>query len=135
MSERVSMPNLVKQLTVEQIEDIREIVISLNEGLEQLPKTFDKSFKEKINTILDITKEIEKHSINLKSNILESQKVQNSIIMNKLNDFQKENIKTITESVKKSQPSKLNLFLIIFIASCITDLCISAAFISMFLFL
>ncbi|WP_261887491.1 hypothetical protein [Vibrio aerogenes] len=59
---RVDMSSLVKQLTVEEIEEIREAVHSLDETIRQIPKELDGSFQSKINRILDITSDVEAQS-------------------------------------------------------------------------
>lgn len=60
----VDWKKLIKSLTIDDLADLREEVIALDEALKRVPHSFDKSFQEKINTILHITSEVEKHAVN-----------------------------------------------------------------------
>ncbi len=62
----IEYPDLIKHLTVNQIEDIRESVFHLQQTIEQVPKELDNSFASKINRILDITSDIEAASRELR---------------------------------------------------------------------
>jgi hypothetical protein len=70
----VDWGDLLKTLTVDQLVQLKEEVLDLEKALKLIPKAFDESFQEKINTILDITSEIEKHSINYQINVSEQVK-------------------------------------------------------------
>lgn len=86
MTETESVPfaKLIKQLTVTELEDLREHIISVIEAIESVPKQFDSSFQAKINNILEIVSEIEVHSKNLKKEIENSTKSDTEKIIEKL---------------------------------------------------
>ncbi|WP_281546252.1 hypothetical protein [Grimontia sp. SpTr1] len=72
-SEKLPMSKLVKELTVAEIEDLRELVISVSEALEMVPKSFDNSFQSKINRIIDVSSDLE---ASIKKLLKEVEKVQ-----------------------------------------------------------
>lgn len=74
MSEGFPYPKLTKQLTVLELEDIREELLALSEAMKLVPSEFDASFQQKINRVLDITSEVEHHSKQLRAGIEQSQK-------------------------------------------------------------
>ena len=74
MSEGFPYPKLTKQLTVLELEDIREELLALSEAMRLVPSEFDASFQQKINRVLDITSEVEHHSKQLRAGIEQSQK-------------------------------------------------------------
>ncbi len=56
---------LIKTMTLDQIAVLRDEVILLEKALHNIAPAFDGAFQTKINTILEITSEVEKHSENL----------------------------------------------------------------------
>ncbi|MGR5445419.1 hypothetical protein ACPV47_10985 [Vibrio jasicida] len=73
MSEGFPYPKLTKQLTLLELEDMREEILALGEALKLVPSEFDASFQKKINRLLDITSEVEHHSRQLRTGIEKSQ--------------------------------------------------------------
>ncbi|WP_191117127.1 hypothetical protein [Vibrio campbellii] len=73
MSEGFPYPKLAKQLTLLELEDMREEILALGEALKLVPSEFDTSFQKKINRLLDITSEVEHHSRQLRTDIEHSQ--------------------------------------------------------------
>ncbi len=74
MSEGFPYPKLTKQLTLLELEDMREELLALSETLKLVPREFDTSFQKKINRILDITNEVEHHTKQLRASIEKSQR-------------------------------------------------------------
>lgn len=105
MSDGVPYPKLTKQLTVMEISEITEEVISLSEALKLIPKEFDASFQQKLNRVLDVTNEIEHHSNLLKKNVELAQ----IATKEQIKDDNKELISTISKEIK----SHLNGYMII----------------------
>ena len=75
MSEGVPYPKLTKLLTVTELQDIREEILSLSEALKSVPSEYDASFQQKINRVLDITSEVEHHTRKLRNEIEEAQRL------------------------------------------------------------
>jgi len=73
MSEGFPYPTLTKQLTLVELEEMREELLALGEALKLVPSEFDASFQQKINRVLDITSEVEHHSKQLRAGIEQSQ--------------------------------------------------------------
>ncbi len=57
---------LVLALTIDQLAVLRENVIDMESALKMIPSAFDASFQTKINTVIEITAELEKHAIKQK---------------------------------------------------------------------
>jgi hypothetical protein len=83
MSEGFPYPKLTKQLTVLELEDIREELLALSEAMRLVPSEFDASFQQKINRVLDITSEVEHHSKQLRAGIEQSQKAFSETLIQK----------------------------------------------------
>ena len=83
MSEGFPYPKLTKQLTVLELEDIREELLALSEAMKLVPSEFDASFQQKINRVLDITSEVEHHSKQLRAGIEQSQKAFSETLIQK----------------------------------------------------
>lgn len=96
MSNGVPYAKLTKQLTVLEISEMTEELISLSDALKLIPKEFDASFQQKLNRILDITNEIEHHSNLLKKNVELAQNATKEQIKND----NKELISTISKEIK-----------------------------------
>lgn len=75
MSEGVPYPKLTKLLTVAELQDIREEILSLSEALKSVPREYDASFQQKTNRVLDITSEVEHHTRKLRNEIEEAQRL------------------------------------------------------------
>ncbi|MCG9625386.1 hypothetical protein L1D34_11075 [Vibrio mediterranei] len=90
MTESFPYPKLAKQLTVSELEDIREEVLALAEALKHVPEEFDFSFQEKIHRVLDITNELTSYTKQLRDTIEQSQ-----------TSFQEELIHTLAQEQHK----------------------------------
>ncbi|WP_321273624.1 hypothetical protein [uncultured Vibrio sp.] len=83
MSEGFPYPKLTKQLTVLELEDIREELLALSEAMKLVPSEFDASFQQKINRVLDVTSEVEHHSKQLRAGIEQSHKAFSETLIQK----------------------------------------------------
>ncbi|MDA0385568.1 hypothetical protein [Vibrio owensii] len=87
MSEGVPYPELTKLLTVAELQDIREEILSLSEALKSVPSEYDASFQQKINRVLDITSEVEHHTRKLRNEIEEAQRLFKESVTDNQNAF------------------------------------------------
>lgn len=87
MSEGVPYPKLTKLLTVTELQDIHEEILSLSEALKTVPSEYDASFQQKINRVLDITSEVEHHTRKLRNEIEEAQRLFNQSVTDNQNAF------------------------------------------------
>ncbi|GAK21654.1 hypothetical protein [Vibrio owensii] len=68
-----NLAKITKELTLDELHELRETVLALSEAMKLVPSEFDASFKQKINRLLDITSEVEHHSKQLRTGIEQSQ--------------------------------------------------------------
>ncbi|WP_104029891.1 hypothetical protein [Vibrio jasicida] len=67
------LAKITKELTLDELHELREAVLALSEAMKLVPSEFDASFQQKINRVLDITSEVEHHSKQLRAGIEQSQ--------------------------------------------------------------
>lgn len=87
MSEAFPYPKLTKQLTLSELEDIREASLAMSEALALIPKEFDASIQQKINRVLDITSEVEHHTRQLRNSIEQAQKASHESLNHEIRDI------------------------------------------------
>lgn len=104
MSEGFPYPKLTKQLTVLELEDIREELLALSEAMRLVPSEFDASFQQKINRVLDITSEVEHHSKQLRAAIEQSQKAFSETLIQK----QQKQYERLLKAIDKRIEDKLS---------------------------
>ena len=114
MSEAFPSPKLAKQLTVTELEDIRESVLALEEALKSVPEEFDFSFQEKIHRVLDVTNEITNHTKLLRETIEQSQvsfqkEITNALIQEQNKRLDKHQVKIENLFYGCVRPDKLSL--------------------------
>lgn len=68
-----NLAQITKELTLDEIHELREAILALSEALKLVPSEFDASFQKKIHRLLDITSEVEHHSRQLRTDIEHSQ--------------------------------------------------------------
>ncbi|WP_045423219.1 hypothetical protein [Vibrio jasicida] len=68
-----NLAQITKELTLDELHELREAILALSEALKLVPSEFDTSFQKKINRLLDITSEVEHHSRQLRTDIEKSQ--------------------------------------------------------------
>lgn len=68
-----NLAQITKELTLDELHELREAILALSEALKLIPSEFDTSFQKKINRLLDITGEVEHHSRQLRTDIEKSQ--------------------------------------------------------------
>lgn len=68
-----NLAQITKELTLDELHEVREALLALSEALKLVPSEFDTSFQKKINRLLDITSEVEHHSRQLRTDIEHSQ--------------------------------------------------------------
>ncbi|WP_372378855.1 hypothetical protein ACBZ91_21660 [Vibrio natriegens] len=100
MSEGFPYPKLTKQLTVLELEDIREELLALSEAMRLVPSEFDASFQQKINRVLDITSEVEHHSKQLRAGIEQSHKAFNETLIQKQQKQYEQLLKAIDKRIE-----------------------------------
>ncbi|ANQ23749.1 hypothetical protein BA893_19115 [Vibrio natriegens] len=104
MSEGFPYPKLTKQLTVLELEDIREELLALSEAMRLVPSEFDASFQQKINRVLDIISEVEHHSKQLRAAIEQSQKAFSETLIQK----QQKQYERLLKAIDKRIEDKLS---------------------------
>ncbi|GAL27783.1 hypothetical protein JCM19239_1504 [Vibrio variabilis] len=68
-----NLATLTKELTLDELHELREEIATLEEALKNVPEEFDFSFQEKIHRVLDITNELTDHTKQLRDTIEHSQ--------------------------------------------------------------
>ncbi|MFH0270590.1 hypothetical protein [Vibrio jasicida] len=125
MSEGFPYPKLTKQLTLLELEDMREELSALSEALKLVPSEFDASFQQKINRVLDITSEVEHHSKQLRTGIEHSQQAfHNSLIR----DMRQEHEQQLV-AIKKLISGKLSGYIPVNKGFFFTALLVNAVFV------
>ncbi|MCY9876898.1 hypothetical protein OTK59_10070 [Vibrio natriegens] len=125
MSEGFPYPKLTKQLTVLELEDIREELIALSEAMRLVPSEFDASFQQKINRVLDITSEVEHHSKQLRAGIEQSQKAFSETLIQK----QEKQYERLLKAIDKRIEDKLSGYMPVNKGFIYTALFINALFV------
>ncbi|WP_434529589.1 hypothetical protein [Vibrio sp. K4] len=103
MSEGVPYPKLTKLLTVMELQDIREEILSLSEALKSVPREYDASFQQKTNRVLDITSEVEHHTRKLRNEIEEAQRLFKQSVTDNQDTFHK----SISNQISTGQVQQL----------------------------
>ncbi len=125
MSEGFPYPKLTKQLTVLELEDIREELLTLSEAMRLVPSEFDASFQQKINRVLDITSEVEHHSKQLRAGIEQSQKAFSETLIQK----QEKQYERLLKAIDKRIEDKLSGYIPVNKGFIFTALFINALFV------
>ncbi|MFW8631645.1 hypothetical protein [Vibrio natriegens] len=125
MSEGFPYPKLTKQLTVLELEDIREELLALSEAMRLVPSEFDASFQQKINRVLDITSEVEHHSKQLRAGIEQSQKAFSETLIQK----QEKQYERLLKAIDKRIEDKLSGYMPVNKGFIFTALFINALFV------
>ncbi len=125
MSEGFPYPKLTKQLTVLELEDIREELLTLSEAMRLVPSEFDASFQQKINRVLDITSEVEHHSKQLRAGIEQSQKAFSETLIQK----QEKQYERLLKAIDKRIEDKLSGYMPVNKGLIFTALFINALFV------
>lgn len=125
MSEGFPYPKLTKQLTVLELEDIREELLALSEAMRLVPSEFDASFQQKINRVLDITSEVEHHSKQLRAGIEQSQKAFSETLIQK----QEKQYERLLKAIDKRIEDKLSGYIPVNKGFIFTALFINALFV------
>lgn len=60
---------LIRTMTLDQLAVLQDHVIDLSKALQTIPAAFDNSFQTKINTILEITEEIDNHAVKFQAEV------------------------------------------------------------------
>ncbi|EJE8675707.1 hypothetical protein M5236_004422 [Vibrio parahaemolyticus] len=81
------LADVTKELTLEELHELREEILSLSEALKTVPSEYDASFQQKINRVLDITSEVEHHTRKLRNEIEEAQRLFNQSVTDNQNAF------------------------------------------------
>lgn len=68
------LAEVTKELTIDEVHELREELLSLSQALKTVPSEYDASFQQKINRVLDITSEVEHHTRKLRNELEESQR-------------------------------------------------------------
>lgn len=79
-----NLAQITKELTLDELHELRETVLALSEAIKLVPSEFDASFQQKINRLLDITSEVEHHSRQLRVGIEQSQQIFSDSLIQKV---------------------------------------------------
>ncbi|MCR9998683.1 hypothetical protein NB620_00190 [Vibrio alginolyticus] len=82
-----SLAEITKELTLEELHELREEILSLSEALKTVPSEYDASFQQKINRVLDITSEVEHHTRQLRNSIEQAQKASHESLNHEIRDI------------------------------------------------
>ncbi len=111
------LATIAKELTLDELHELREEILTLEEALKQVPQEFDFSFQEKIHRVLDITSELEHYTKQLRDTITQSQQtfqqeLNNSLIQeqSRHHDKLKAELKNLLYEQSKNQVSRTFIF-------------------------
>jgi len=82
-----SLAQITKELTLEELHELREEILSLSEALKTVPSEYDASFQQKMNRVLDITSEVEHHTRQLRNGIEQAQKASHESLNREIRDI------------------------------------------------
>lgn len=82
-----SLAEITKELTLEELHELREEILSLSEALKTVPSEYDASFQQKINRVLDITSEVEHHTRQLRNSIEQAQKASHESLNHEIREI------------------------------------------------
>lgn len=82
-----SLAQITKELTLEELHELREEILSLSEALKTVPSEYDASFQQKMNRVLDITSEVEHHTQQLRNGIEQAQKASHESLNREIRDI------------------------------------------------
>ncbi|HGS5703878.1 TPA: hypothetical protein ACMDOW_004692 [Vibrio parahaemolyticus] len=82
-----SLAEITKELTLEELHELREEILSLSEALKTVPSEYDASFQQKMNRVLDITSEVEHHTRQLRNSIEQAQKASHESLNREIRDI------------------------------------------------
>ncbi|WP_085344640.1 hypothetical protein [Vibrio sp. ArtGut-C1] len=82
-----SLAQITKELTLEELHELREEILSLSEALKTVPSEYDASFQQKMNRVLDITSEVEHHTRQLRNSIEQAQKASHESLSHEIRDI------------------------------------------------
>ncbi|OCH69553.1 hypothetical protein A6E00_08550 [Vibrio diabolicus] len=82
-----SLAQITKELTLEELHELREEILSLSEALKAVPSEYDASFQQKMNRVLDITSEVEHHTRQLRNGIEQAQKASHASLNREIRDI------------------------------------------------
>ncbi|WP_038869280.1 hypothetical protein [Vibrio jasicida] len=120
-----NLAQITKELTLDELHELRETVLALSEALKLVPSEFDASFQQKINRLLDITSEVEHHSRQLRTGIEHSQQAFHNSL---LQDVRKESAQQLI-NIEKCISNKLSGYIPVNKGFFFTALLVNAVFI------
>ncbi|HBC3568520.1 TPA: hypothetical protein KD091_004632 [Vibrio parahaemolyticus] len=82
-----SLAEITKELTLEELHELREEILSLSEALKTVPSEYDASFQQKMNRVLDITSEVEHHTRQLRNSIEQAQKASHESLNHEIREI------------------------------------------------
>ncbi|WDZ72252.1 hypothetical protein PWW31_15450 [Vibrio harveyi] len=94
-----NLAQITKELTLDELHELRETVLALSETIKLVPSEFDASFQQKINRVLDITCEMEQHSRKLRSAIEQSQIMFSDSLVQQLQTQHEQQLKAIDKRI------------------------------------
>lgn len=104
----VNWSELVQKLSVSQLQDLTNDVVALEKALNKIPESFDESFQNKINTIIDVSAQLEKFSLSWERELTEKLKLD---LKTDLKGFEKAIEILINQKTKKENNFKLYSFI------------------------
>ncbi|HHY0508150.1 TPA: hypothetical protein ACVU5Q_004454 [Vibrio parahaemolyticus] len=116
-----SLAQITKELTLEELHELREEILSLSEALKTVPSEYDASFQQKMNRVLDITSEVEHHTRQLRNSIEQAQKASHESLNREIRDIIQQhhidNQKMIARTISGYIPVNKGLFFTSIIAA------------------